>query len=179
MFSRQQTDELEKKRQAVASLYETHYERVTRYIAARIGSVDDSQELASDVFMKALRSVDSYKESGAPMEAWIFKIAHNLVVDHLRSRSRRPAYVPLEDASSLAGEDDPSKEAERRQALLNLKKAMERLSEAHRQILSLRLGAEMSSEQVAQVIGKKPGAVREMQSAAVKKLRQILSEMNS
>lgn len=179
MFFRQHAEDVDKKRQAVASLYESHYERVVRYISARIGSMEDSQELASDVFVKALRSVESYKESGAPMEAWIFKIAHNLVVDHLRKRSRRPSQVPIEDAHFLVGRDEPDKEVERRQELSRLKNAMERLSESQRQILTLRLGAEMSSDQVAAVLGKKPGAVREMQSAAIKKLRQILVEMDS
>src|SRR5262245_5209642 len=88
-------DELSSKRAAVAALYESHFERVARYINVRIGSQMDAENMASEVFIKALNAADSFKETGAPMEAWIFKIAHNLTVNYLRDRSRRPASVPI------------------------------------------------------------------------------------
>ena len=177
-------EDLAAKQNAVAALYETHFERVARYIAVRIGSIDEAEDLASEVFVRALRSVGSYKETGAPMEAWIFKIAHNIFVDYLRKRSRRPEPLPLDDpsplavdeASSMAGiyNPNPTENLERQQEVQQLHRALEQLSEAQRRVLALRFGAELTSEQTAQVLGKKPGAVREMQSAAIKKLRQIM-----
>ena len=166
--------DLGRKRAAIAELYETHYERVARYIAVRIGDVEEAADLASEVFVRALRSVGSFKETGAPMEAWLFKIAHNLVVDHLRRKGRRQANVPIEDVPYLVGTENPDVEVERQQEVQMLHHAMEKLSDSQRQVLALRFGAGMSSEEAAEVLGKKPGAVREMQSAAIKKLRQIL-----
>ena len=165
--------DLGRRRVAIAELYETHFERVARYIAVRVGDIDEAQDLASEVFVRALRSVASFRETGAPMEAWIFRIAHNLAVDYLRRKGRRPAPVPLDDTMPLAGSENPSTEVERREEIRQLSLAMEQLSDSQRQVLALRFGAGMSSEEAAGVMGKKPGAIREMQSAAIKRLRHI------
>lgn len=149
---------------------------MARYIAARTGNAGEAEDLASEVFVRALRSADSYRDTGAPMEAWIFRIAHNIVVDYLRQKSRRPASVTLENAFALVAKDNPGEDLEHQQEVLQLRKAIDQLSEAQRQVLALRFGAELTSEQAAQALGKKPGAVREMQSAAIKKLRQLLGQ---
>lgn len=164
-------------RDEIAQLYETHYGRVSRYIFVRIGSRDEAEDLAGEVFMRAIQSADRYTPTGAPLEAWIFKIAHNIVVDHLRKKSRRPALVELDDALPVvSGGSSPSEIVEKMHEVERLREAMEQVSEAQRQVLGLRFGAEMTSEEVAKVLGKKPGAVREMQSAAIKRLRRILED---
>ena len=173
MLSRK-AENLASKRAQVAGLYETHFQRVVRYIAVRIGDVGEAEDLTSEVFTRALRSADSYRDTGAPMEAWIFRIAHNIVVDHLRKISRRPASVQVDEALPLASNDDPTQDLERQQEIAELYRAISRLSEAQQQVLALRFGAGMTSEQAAEVMGKKPGALREMQSAAVKRLREML-----
>ena len=101
LFQRQ-SEHSARNKEAIAALYETHYDRVARDIAVRIGNIDEAEDLASEVFIKAVRSADSYREKGAPMEAWLFKIAHNITVDQLRKRSRRPLHTPIEEAHSLA-----------------------------------------------------------------------------
>lgn len=172
----QQINQVEGNRAALVQLFETHYERVARYIAVRIGSIDEAEDLASEVFVRALRAIDSYKDTGAPMEAWLFKIARNSVIDHLRERRRKPAPTELNEAlATLDGrEGNPDDHLEHTEEVSQLHQAMEQLSDAQRQVLALRFGAEMTSEEVAQVVGKKAGAVREMQSAAISKLRHIM-----
>ena len=170
---RSQNEDLARKQSAVERLFETHFERVARYIAIRIGNINDAEDLASEVFVRALKTVDSYKETGAPMEAWVFRIAHNIAIDYLRQKGRRPA-VPLDESLPLAARDDPSEDAERKQEVEELNRAVAQLSEAQQQVLALRFGSEMTSEAAAEVMRKKPGAVREMQSAAIKKLRELL-----
>lgn len=171
------SDEKARRRDAVAELYETHFGRVARYAYVRIGNMAEAEDLASEVFVRALRSVDNWKDTGAPMEAWIFRIAHNLVVDLLRRRSRRPAATPLEDVPPDHAENpDMDSHMEHQREMAELQKAMQQLSQGQREVLALRFSdAEMTSEQVAEVLGKKPGAIREMQSAAIKKLRSILA----
>ncbi|MFQ5873246.1 MAG: sigma-70 family RNA polymerase sigma factor [Dehalococcoidia bacterium] len=178
MVQRPQAEEIARRRDAVVELYESRYERVARYFAVRIGSASDAEDLASEVFVRALRTVESFRETGAPLEAWIFRIAHNLAVDYLRRKDRRPSSVPLDDVEgSLVGSmGNPGEALEHREDVEQLMVVFGQLSEAQRQVLALRFGLEMTSEQVAQVIGKRPGAVREMQSAAIKKLRQLLAE---
>jgi RNA polymerase sigma-70 factor (ECF subfamily) len=174
LSSHDRDEELARKRAAVAELYETHFERVARYVAVRIGNMDEAEDLASEVFVRALRSVKDYKETGAPLEAWVFRIAHNLVVDHLRSRSRRPSPVPLDEDAPVASQHNPGEDLESQEEVRQLQQAMAQLTPAQRQVLTLRFSSGMTSEQVAEVMGKKAGAVREMQSAGIKKLRQIL-----
>ena len=179
MTSSARVEELARKRAVVAGLYETHFERVARYIAVRTGNMDEAEDLASEVFVRALRSVEHYKETGAPMEAWIFKIAHNLTVDYLRSRSRKPTLVPLlENNDPPDRKDNLGEGLEHQEEVRQLQQAMAQLTDAQRQVLALRFGSGMTSEQVAEIMGKKPGAVREMQSAGIKKLRQILAACN-
>jgi RNA polymerase sigma-70 factor (ECF subfamily) len=173
------SEEILQKRSAIAKLYETHFDRVVRYILIRIGDAAEAEDLASEVFVKALRAADAYKETGAPMEAWLFRIAHNIVVDHLRRKSRRPAAVPIDEAFSLSGTDNPAEQVERRQALSEMRAALAGLSDAQQRVIALRFGAELSAEEVAGVLGKRAGAIREMQSAAVKKLRSLLKEQRS
>jgi RNA polymerase sigma-70 factor, ECF subfamily len=195
LLFRGSADDIVRKRAAVTGLYETHFERVSRYIAVRIGSISEAEELASEVFLRALRSAESYKETGAPMEAWLFKIAHNVVANYLRDRSRHPAHVPIDEtiivanpspgdqsqarvpvdeAFSIAARENPVDDLERQEEIEQLHQAMKQLSGAQRQVLALRFGAEISSQEVAEIMGKNPGAVREMQSAAIKKLREIM-----
>jgi RNA polymerase sigma-70 factor (ECF subfamily) len=163
-------------REAIAAHYETHYERIARYIAVRIGHTTDAEDLASDVFVRALRSADSYKPGGAPMEAWLIRIAHNIVVDYLRKKGRRPANQPLDEGLELPDSNNPTEPLEKKEEFKVLHEKMGQLSEAQRKVLALRFGAEMTSEQIAQVMGKNPGAIREMQSAAIKKLRSLMEE---
>lgn len=158
----------------VAQLYENLFDRVARYIAVRMGDVHEAEILASEVFARALRAVGSFKDTGAPMEAWIFKIVHNLAANYLRDKSRRPSFVPLDDIYSIAGKEDPGEEIERKDVALELRTAMQELTEAQRKVLALRFGNGLTSQQIGKILGKRPGAVREMQSAAVKKLRQVL-----
>ena len=97
--------------QAFAELYEHYYDRVVRYIAARTGSRDAVEEMAGDVFVRALESLDTIQERGIPPGAWLFRVAHNQVVDHHRKRARRRG-VPLEEASNVAGVSNPAEEVE-------------------------------------------------------------------
>ena len=166
-----------RKRAAVAELHETLYPRIVRYIAVRTGDYVEAEDLGSEVFVRALRAVERFEEKGIPLEAWIFRIAHNLVVDHLKGRGRRPRAASIEENQVDVADagDELSAPLERGEDVVALRRAMAQLTDAQRQVLALRFSdAEMTSEQIARVLGKKPTAVREMQSAAIKRLRTIL-----
>ncbi len=160
--------------EALVALYETHYERVARYVFVRIGDREEAEDLASETFVRALRSLDEYEERGLPMEAWLFRIARNLVVDHVRKKGKRER-VPL-DTVPLRSDADPESDAETADRVERLRRAMERLSPAQREVIGLRFYSGLSSEECAKILGKKPGAIREMQSAAVKVLRRVLAK---
>ena len=158
---------------ALADLFETHYERVVRYIAVRTGSRDLAEDLAADVFTRALERIDTFQWRGIPMQAWLFRIAHNLVVDYLRKHTRRKL-APLEAAAEVASSDSPEKDVLLTFERQELLEAMERLTPAQREVVSLRFFADLSCEETAQVVKRSNGAVRELQSSALKSLRRVL-----
>ena len=75
--------------ETLAQFYEANYDRVVRYVAARIGSRDAAEDMTGEVFLRALDSLGSFQARGIPFEAWLFRVAHNMVVDHYRKYSRR------------------------------------------------------------------------------------------
>ena len=158
----------------VAELFEAYYDRIARYIAARIGNPSEAEDLASEVFVRAVENIDEFEWRGAPVQAWLFRIAHNLVVDHFRRAKRRPV-VPLETVTFSDNHHDAEDEAPRQLELAEVQEAMKSLTPAQQEVLALRLVAGLPSAEVAAILGKSDGAVREMQHAALKSLRRILT----
>jgi len=124
--------------------------------------------------LKALQSVNAYKKRGIPMRAWLFKIAHNLVVDYLRRAAKRKT-VPI-DTVQVVAEENPQAVVETKMELERVTKALDQLTQAQRQVIELRFFGELTSDEAGQVLNKSSGAVREMQSAAIKQLRKLLGE---
>ena len=162
------------KEAALAGLYDEYYGRIARYIFVRTGDRAEAEDLAGEVFLKALESLDSYQEKGVPMQAWLFRIAHNLVVDyHRRAARRRTVYL---DNIETPAEGDPADIAETSIEFARVEQALGRLTPAQRQVIELRFFAGLTSEEAGQALNKNSGAVREMQSAAIKQLRKLLGE---
>ncbi|MFC2059278.1 sigma-70 family RNA polymerase sigma factor [Chloroflexota bacterium] len=167
-------DERSRKEARLAGLYEDYYDRIARYIYVRIGDQSEAEDLAGEVFLKALESLDSYKERGVPMQAWLFKIARNLLVDHLRKVSKRKI-VPIDNVV-VPDTSNPENEVETRLQLKKMSEALKQLTPAQQEVIGLRFFAGLTSDEVAKILGKKSGAVREMQSAAIKALRNLMHE---
>ncbi len=159
---------------ALADLFETHYERVARYVAARTGNSGHAEELAADVFVRALERIGSFEWRGIPMAAWLFRIAHNLTVDYLRRAARRKS-LPLDEANSITADDDPEREVLQTFQREELLQAMDSLTTAQREVVALRFFGGLTSAEVAKVMKRSNGAVRELQSSALKSLRRILA----
>src|SRR4030042_4623279 len=88
----------------LAGLYEEYYDRIAYYVYVRIGNRAEAEDIAGEVFLKALKSLKSYKERDIPMQGWLFRIAHNLTVDYLRKIGKRRT-VPI-DSLVLPGNED-------------------------------------------------------------------------
>ncbi|XUW99836.1 MAG: sigma-70 family RNA polymerase sigma factor [Dehalogenimonas sp.] len=165
----QRSDSLKEKENKLAGLFDEYYDRIARYAYARIGDQREGEDIASEVFVKALKSLDSFEERGLPMGAWLFKIAHNLVVDFHRKNSQLKK-IDLEKVEIESG-SDPAIDTERKIQVELVQLAMQDLTEDQREIIQLRFFGGLSSAEVGKMLGKSDGAVREAQSAALKKLR--------
>ena len=162
------------KQAALATLYDEYYDKIARYIFVRIGDRAEAEDLAGEVFLKALQSLDSYKERGIPMRAWLFKIAHNLAVDYLRQAAKRKT-VPI-DTVQVVAEENPQATVETKMELERVARALDQLTPTQRRVIELRFFGELTSEETGRALNKNSGAVREMQSVAIKQLRKLLSE---
>jgi len=170
-------DSLKEKQSRLEGLYNEYFVKIARYAYARIGDRTEAEDIACEVFVRALDSLKSYQERGLPMQAWLFKIAHNLVVDHLSRKSKQKS-IPLETVEIME-KGDPVITAETNLEMERVKKAMQDLTEEQREVVNLRFFGGLTSKEVADLLNKKDGAIRQMQSAALEKLRSILNENRS
>ena len=134
---------------AFAQLYEEHFDKIYRYVALRIGDKTEAEDMTQQVFLNALQSISSFKWKGIPFSAWLFRIAHNQVVDYLRKRKSRPL-TPL-DESLASSDSNPQLMAEHKLDIEQLLSATKQLTEAQREVISLRFASELSIAQVAKL----------------------------
>ncbi len=158
---------------ALTLIYEDNFDRIYRYIALKIGDRTEAEDLTQQVFLNACQSIKGFKFQGMPFSSWLYRIAHNQVVDYLRKKSRRNT-VSLADTDP-PGIDDPARETEQKMAMEELAAAAEKLTEAQREVISLRFAAQMPIAEVARIMGKTEGAVKALQHSAVAALRRIMA----
>ena len=158
---------------AFAQLYEEYFDKIYRYVTIRIGDKMEAEDITQQVFLNAIKAISSFKWKGVPFSAWLFRIAHNQVVDYLRKKTKR-ASVPLEE-SPVAGGDDPHEIFERKLDIERLASAVKKLTPAQQEVISLRFAGEMPIAEVARVMARSEGAVKALQHSAIVALRKVLS----
>jgi len=162
--------------EAFGQLYEEHFDRIYRYVMLRVRNQEDAEDITQQVFLKALEKIGSYRWRGMPFASWLFRIAHNLVVDYWKKKSREKvvAVAPEEIDEMAASPNDPAALAELNFDMKQLAAACDRLTDGQREIISLRFAGGLSVAESAKVMGKSEGAVKVLQHAALVKLRRIL-----
>jgi RNA polymerase sigma-70 factor (ECF subfamily) len=165
--------------EAFARLYDEYFDKIYRYVALKIGDKTEAEDMTQQVFLKALQSISSFKWKGVPFSAWLYRIAHNQVVDYLRKKKRRPATLMDESLVSSDSENNPQLMAERNIDTERLLAATQRLTDAQREVISLRFTSELSTAQVAEIMGKSQGAIKALQHSAIVALRKELLVENN
>ena len=157
---------------AFGQLYERYFEKVYSYLSFKAGNATEAEDLAGQVFLKAMESLRGYKWTGVPFQAWLFRIAHNLLVDNLRRRSKRVS-EPLDEAlPDRRREADPEAHLAEKLTRQGLLHAVERLTELQRQVIQLKFAGGLSNAEAAQIMGKTEGAVKALQHAALQALQR-------
>jgi len=163
----------QKDTEALAQLYEVYFDKIYRYLALRIRNDYEAEDLTQQVFMKVLKSISSYKNTGVPFSSWLYRIAHNQLVDFLRQQNKKTT-VDIEGLPLAHAGDDPQHKMEQQVDIDELKKAVRQLTAAQQEVLSLRFASELSIAQCSEVMGKSQGAVKALQHSAVIALRKAL-----
>ena len=151
-----------------AELYDAHFHPVYAYIARRVGSRAEAEDLTSEVFHQALANLPRFQWRGVPFAAWLFRIAANALADHYR-KTARDRSLALPDAPP----QEDSEDAERRARMYRL---VAELPEDQRLVLRLRFSEEKSIRDVAREIGRSEGAVKQLQFRALQGLRARVRE---
>jgi RNA polymerase sigma-70 factor, ECF subfamily len=161
---------------AFTQLYENYFNRIYRYIALKTGNQTEAEDMTQQVFLKAMKSISSFKWQGVPFSSWLFRIAHNEVVDYIRKRVKART-VPLEEtwAEHLGEESDaPEDIAQYNLDVEQLNLAVKKLTRAQEEVITMRFAGELSLAEVALATGKSVNAVKALQHSAVLALRRIM-----
>ena len=161
--------------EAAGLLFDHYYPRVFRYARGKLGRDADAEDVAAETFARVLRGLDKFKWKGAGFEAWLFRIASNLVVDaHRRSGRETVEAVPAEQEIPAA--DLPETLVMRAESLSVLTSMLDRLPADQREVILLRFGADLDTAEVGRVMDRNPNAVRQLQFRALQSLRTLTQE---
>jgi RNA polymerase sigma-70 factor (ECF subfamily) len=159
-------------RHAFGELYDTHVDSVYRYVLYRVREPSDAEDITSEVFTRAFANIHRYRWQGKSLLAWLYTIARNAVTD--RRRRERPT-VDLDDAFGVAAEGPTAHDrAVTGEQVDALRGAVKHLTSEQQEVLVLRFVENMSSRQVAKMLGKNEGAIRALQFRALGRLRKLL-----
>ena len=161
--------------QAFAELYDRYLPRVYRYAYRRLGSHSDAEDLAAQTFQRALEAIGRYEERGLPFGAWLFRIAHNLIVD--RRRGQR-GDLPLDGALHDPADDDlpPDALVLAQEEASVAWRAVATLPALQRRAVTLRYGQDLSHAEVGRRIGRSEAATKQLVYRAMLTLRARLGQ---
>jgi len=145
---------------------------VAAYLAAQ-GSAEPD-DLTSEVFVGVLRNIDRFEGDEAGFRSWVFTIAHRRLTDERRRAGRQPTHEPLTAAANMAAPDQVEDAIEQSLSSDRVQRLCERLPGDQRNVLLLRLVAQLTVSEVATVLDKSPGAVRELQRRGLRSISRII-----
>ena len=160
--------------EALGALYDRYVGRIYSYIYHRVGQADLAEDLTAQVFARMLEAIREGRGWRTSFSGWLYRIAHNLVIDHYRRRGRA-TFVELEEAQPIvADEADPVRKVEARLESEHLRAALGKLTEEQAEVIELRFLDEFSIAEVAAMMDKTEGAIKALQYRAVLALRRVM-----
>ena len=157
---------------AFGELYDRHFLQIYRFVYSRVREQTAAEDVTSEVFVKALRGIGRYQDTGRPFSAWLYQIAVNAVADRYRAAR---AHEDIEEQRDLtAGGPGLEELAAQRDELRRIWSAVEALPKQQRTAMVLKFQEDMKIEDIATVMGKTPGAVKLLIHRGVTKVREVV-----
>jgi RNA polymerase sigma-70 factor (ECF subfamily) len=162
-------------RDALEELYLIHFDRVYSYLHMSVGNRHDAEDLTTQTFVKMLESIDKFRFRAAPFSAWLFRIAHNLAMDHFRAGRR---WQPEEEVPEPPGQEERSAEDAAMQSIgrASMLELIDGLSHEQQQVLTLKFVFNFGNAEVATILGKTDGAVKSLQHRALVSLQKQIEQ---
>ncbi len=157
---------------AFGELYERYLQKIYNYVYYRTGNVHDAEDLTAKVFFRALSHISNYVEKGVPFQAWLYRIAHNLVANWHRDQGRRKIIALDEYVSHPLKSEAPDRLTEEREERNQLLEAVRRLPEDRQQLLLLKFVEQMSNREIGAIMGRTEGAVKSLYHRTLLALRE-------
>jgi RNA polymerase sigma-70 factor (ECF subfamily) len=161
-------------REALEELYLLHFDRIYSYLHIAVGNRHDAEDLTTQTFLRMLEAIGRFRFGKAPFSAWLFRIAHNLAMDHFRANKRLQPSDDLAEAETAteASAEDQALDEIGRGSMLDLIGA---LSLDQQQVLTLKFVFSFSNGEAATILGKTEGAVKSLQHRALVSLQKQIS----
>ena len=159
---------------AFGELYKVYVERIYNYIFYRTGSAKDAEDLTGKVFFKAMKHINGYKHMGLPFSAWLYRIAHNLVANYHRDRSRKQE-ISLD---SVPGQTLPQKGMQpetkvvQSQEVERLLITIRDLAPNRQELLILKFVDQLSNAEIGRIMRKSEGAIKSLYHRTLLELRE-------
>jgi RNA polymerase sigma-70 factor (ECF subfamily) len=163
-------------RDAFGLLYERYIDRIFNYVYYRTGNTNDAEDLTARVFQRAMNHIVNYTDRGVPFSAWLYRIAHNLVANWHRDRSRKQE-IPLSDAPLVARGDAPESSLVHTQQQDALLKIIRDLPAERQTLLILKFVEHMSNAKIGEIMQRSEGAVKSLYHRTLISLRDEIGEM--
>jgi RNA polymerase sigma-70 factor (ECF subfamily) len=163
-------------RAAFEELYDVYLPKVYNYVCYRVGDEHTAEDITAEAFERALTHLHTYRSDRGAFSTWLFRIAHNLVANHLRARDRRPEIYPLESLPQSAATNDTSPEQAAIEAdqWRRVQMHMQELPQRQQDVLALKFGAGLGNQEIAKAMKLKPNHIGVLLYRAVRALRQAL-----
>jgi len=155
-----------------ADLYERYFGLVYAYIARRLRDRNEAEDVTAEVFHKALRSLPRFKWTGAPFAAWLFRISANMIADRAQRAARERTVENDDDVPETRMPQPQQADLEQNERRASLFRQVEQLAEDQRRVLIMRFAEEKSIREIAGVLERSEGAVKQLQFRALAKLRE-------
>ena len=162
-------------RGALEELYLIHFDRIYSYLHVTVGNRHDAEDLTTQTFLKMLESIGKFRWQSAPFSAWLFRIAHNLSMDHFRANRR---WQPEEEVPEPPGSEERSAEDEAFQSIgrKSMLELIDQLSLDQQQVLTLKFVFSFSNGEAATILDKTEGAIKSLQHRALVSLQKQLTK---
>ncbi len=163
---------------AFGALYERYAERIFNYVYYRTGNQHDAEDLTARVFQRAMNHIRNYTDRGVPFSAWLYRIAHNLVANWHRNRSRKQE-IAIDDLPVLPTKGDhPERNLVRSQEQDALLRMIRKLPPERQNLLILKFVENMSNAEIGKIMGRSEGAVKSLYHRTLLALRDQLEDQN-
>lgn len=159
-------------KEAFGEIYERYVDRIYNYVYYRTGNVADAEDLTARIFMRAMKHIPRFKDKGVPFSAWLYRIAHNLVANYHRDRSRRKI-LALDDIVHwhVSGED-PEVETQLLEDKEALLRAIRRLPADRQELLILKFVERLPNAEIGAIMGRSEGAIKSLYHRTLLSLRE-------